>query len=296
MMATPLLFRISHPVAERIARLPLPRRFKRGALPTVGTRRFHEKDHLVIVGFGVYGQNIARAAREAKIPYAVLDMNADLVRKQRQKGEPIYYGDATHETVLQHVNIRQARILVVVISDVAAARRITDLGRRLNHRLHIIVRTRFIQEIGPLLDTGANEVIPEEFETSVEIFSRILSRYLLPENEIQRFVDDIRSDSYSMFRNLSKHATSCPNIGACMPDMDLRSLRVHETSSLAGQTIAEANLGSRYGITVLAVRRDTEIISIPPADFDLKPEDILFLAGPPEKIMNLEKILRGEGT
>ncbi len=296
MMATTLLFRISHPVAERIARLPLPRRFKRGALPTVGTRRFHEKDHLVIVGFGVYGQNIARAAREAKIPYAVLDMNADLVRKQRQKGEPIYYGDATHETVLQHVNIRQARILVVVISDVAAARRITDLGRRLNHRLHIIVRTRFIQEIGPLLDTGANEVIPEEFETSVEIFSRILSRYLLPENEIQRFVDDIRSDSYSMFRNLSKHATSCPNIGACMPDMDLRSLRVHETSSLAGQTIAEANLGSRYGITVLAVRRDTEIISIPPADFDLKPEDILFLAGPPEKIMNLEKILRGEGT
>ena len=141
-----------------------------------------------------------------------------------------------------------------------------------------------------------NEPVLVSSETSVEIFSRILSRYLLPETEIQRFVDDIRSDSYSMFRNLSKHATSCPNIGACMPDMDLRSLRVHETSSLAGQTIAEANLGSRYGITVLAVRRDTEIISIPPADFDLKPEDILFLAGPPEKIMNLEKILRGEGT
>jgi len=212
-------------------------------MPMAGGKRVHEKDHLVIVGFGVYGQNIARAAREAKIPYAVLDMNADLVREQRLKDEPIHYGDATHEAILQHVNIRQARILVVVISDAAATSRITDIARRLNPKLYIVVRTRFIQEIGPLTETGANEVVSEEFETSVEIFSRILSRYLLPEEEIHRFVEDIRSDGYAMFRNLSKHATSCPHIGACLPDMDLRSVRVHEASRLAGKTIAEGELG-----------------------------------------------------
>jgi len=294
MMATPFLFRFSHPVAEAVARLPFPRRLKRGTLPSSGTKRFQEKDHLVIIGFGIYGQNIARAAREAKIPYAVLDMNADLVREQRKKGEPIFYGDGTHEAVLNHLNIRQARILVVVISDVAAARRITDLGRRLNRRLYIIVRTRFIQEIGPLLDTGANEVIPEEFETSVEIFSRILSRYLLPEDEIHRFVEEIRSDGYAMFRNLSKHATACPHIGACLPDMDLRSLRIHGSSPLAGKTIGEAKLGEKFGVTVLAVRREAEIFSIPPAELDLQPEDILFVVGPPEKMMDLEKVLRGE--
>lgn len=294
MMATPFLFRFSHPMAQVLSRFPLPRRLKRGTLPSRGTTRFHEKDHLVIVGFGIYGQNIARAAREAKIPYAVLDMNADLVRDERQKGEPIFYGDATHEAVLNHLNIHQARILVVVISDVVAARRITDIARRLNHRLYIIVRTRFIQEIGPLLDTGANEVIPEEFETSVEIFSRILSRYLLPEGEIHRFVEEIRSDGYAMFRNLSKHATSCPNIGACLPDMDLRSLRVHGSSPLAGKTIGEADLGKKFGVTVLAVRRDAEIFSIPPAELDLQPEDILFTVGPPGKMTDLEKVLRGE--
>jgi len=294
MMATPLLFRVSHPVAEAVARLPLPRRLKRGSVPTAGTKRVLEKDHLIIVGFGIYGQNIARAAREAKIPYAVLDMNADLVREYREKDEPIYYGDATHEAILQHVNIRQARILVSVISDAAATRQITDIARRLNHKLYIVVRTRFIQEIGPLMQTGANEVVSEEFETSVEIFSRILSRYLLPEEEIHRFVEEIRSDGYAMFRNLSKHATSCPHIGACLPDMDLRSLRVHESSPLAGKTIAEAELGSHYGVTVLAVRRDAEIFSIPQADLDLRPDDILFIVGPPEKIMELETVLRGE--
>ena len=295
MMATPFLFRISHPVAEAVARLPLPRRFKRGSVPVAGTTRFREKDHLIIVGFGIYGQNIARAAREAKIPYAVLDMNADLVHEQRLKDEPIHYGDATHEAILQHVNIRQARILVVVISDAAATRRITDIARRLNPKLYIVVRTRFIQEIGPLMETGANEVVSEEFETSVEIFSRILSRYLLPEEEIHRFVEDIRSDGYAMFRNLSKHATSCPHIGACLPDMDLRSVRVHEASPLAGKTIAEGELGKTFGITILAVRREGEIISIPPSDLALEPEDILFVVGPPAKLADLEAVLRGAG-
>ncbi len=295
MMATPFLFRISHPVAEAVARLPLPRRLKRGSIPVAGTTRFREKDHLIIVGFGIYGQNIARAAREAKIPYAVLDMNADLVHEQRLKDEPIHYGDATHEAILQHVNIRQARILVVVISDAAATRRITDIARRLNPKIYIVVRTRFIQEIGPLMETGANEVVSEEFETSVEIFSRILSRYLLPEEEIHRFVEDIRSDGYAMFRNLSKHATSCPHIGACLPDMDLRSVRVHEASPLAGKTIAEGELGKTFGITILAVRREGEIISIPPSDLALEPEDILFVVGPPAKLADLETVLRGAG-
>jgi monovalent cation:H+ antiporter-2, CPA2 family len=294
MMATPFLFRVSRPVADAVARLPIPRRLKRGSIPVAGAKRFHEKDHLIIVGFGIYGQNIARAAREAKIPYAVLDMNADLVHEHRKNGQPIHYGDATHEAILQHVNLRQARILVVVISDAAAAHRITDVARRVNPKIYIVVRTRFIQEIGPLMDTGANEVIAEEFETSVEIFSRILSRYLLPEEEIHRFVEEIRSDGYAMFRNLSRHATSCPHIGACLPDMDLRSVRVREDSPLVGKTIAEGKLGNTFGVTVLAVRREGEIISIPPSDLALKPEDILFVVGPPEKIVELETVLRGE--
>jgi CPA2 family monovalent cation:H+ antiporter-2 len=294
MMATPFLFRFSPRIVEGLIRLPLPRRWNRGTSHVHGAKRFHEKGHLVIIGFGMTGRNIVKAARETKIPYAVLDINPDRVREEKEKGEPIFYGDATQEAVLNHVNLHQARTLVILINDAAAARRITTIARKLNDRIHIIVKTRFREEIKPLMDLGANEVIPEEFEASVEIFSRILSRYLLPEDEIHRFVEDIRSDGYAMFRNLSKHATSCPHIGACMPDMDLRSLRVHKTSLLAGKTIAGAKLGKHYGVTVLAVRRDAEIISIPPADLELQPEDILFLVGPPEKMIDLEAVLRGK--
>ena len=64
-------------------------------------------------------------------------------------------------------------------------------------------------------------------------------------------------------------------------------------SPLAGKTIAEGELGKRFGVTVLAVRREGEILSIPPADLALEPEDILFIVGPPANLADLEAVLRG---
>src|SRR6056297_1542930 len=123
------------------------------------------KDHLIIVGFGIGGKHLARAARMANISYVVVEMNPDTVREEKSKGEPIFYGDASHNAVLEHAGISWARILAVVIADPAAIRHITESAHRLNPGLHIIVRTRFVSEINPLKTLGAREVIPEEFET-----------------------------------------------------------------------------------------------------------------------------------
>ena len=76
-------------------------------------------------------------------------------------------GDATQQEVLKQLRIEAARILVVAISDAAASRRIVAQARRLSTLLHIIVRTRYLAEVEPLYRLGANEVVPEEFETTV---------------------------------------------------------------------------------------------------------------------------------
>jgi CPA2 family monovalent cation:H+ antiporter-2 len=68
-------------------------------------------------------------------------------------------------------------MLVVAISDPASTRRIVQVARRGNPRLHILVRTRYAAEVEDLLKLGANEVIPEEFETSIEIFAKVLHHY-----------------------------------------------------------------------------------------------------------------------
>ncbi len=134
----------------------------------------------------------------------IIDIDPEIVKIEANKGEPISYGDATQETVLQQAGIDNARVMVIAISDRAATRRITDLARRLNPDIYIIARTRYIQEMEILHDLGANEVIPEEYETSVEIFSRVLEKYQVPRERIESFIDHIRSDGYEMFRSISK--------------------------------------------------------------------------------------------
>ncbi|MEJ2053492.1 MAG: NAD-binding protein, partial [Calditrichaceae bacterium] len=130
-------------------------------------------DHLIIIGYGVNGKNLAHAARTQKIPYIILEMNPDTVREEKKKGEPIIFGDAAHKYVLEKACLNDARIVVIAINDPTATRSITESVRRMSQNVYILVRTRYLSEIGPLTELGADEVIPEEFETSVEIFSRV---------------------------------------------------------------------------------------------------------------------------
>jgi len=293
MMATPFIVRGAPHLAEALSRLPFSGRLKGERFHGSGLKAFRETDHLVIVGFGFNGRNLAQAARTMGIPYAVIEMNPDVVIAERAKGEPIFYGDATQEAVLQHVNIGRARSLAVVINDPAATRRITELARRLNARAYIIVRTRFIQEMGPLKELGANEVIPEEFETSVEIFSRLMATYMLPKDEIERFAGEIRAGGYEMLRSLSREATTCPGIETCLPDVEIRSIRVQDRSEAVGKSLAETQMRKKYGVTLLAVRRGSEITTIPDPNIRFEAQDLLFTVGQPDRIALVEELFRG---
>jgi len=242
------------------------------------------KDHLIIIGFGVNGRNVARAARLSGIPYAIIEMNPKTVRNEQAQGEPIYYGDSTQEVVLQQANIKDARIVVTAINDPAATRRITEVIRRLNQKVYLIVRTRYLQEMKHLYELGANEVIPEEFETSVEIFTRVLTKYLIPRDEIEALIAEIRSDGYEMFRSLSKKSSSFSDLTLQLPDVEISTLRVVERSPLVGKSLAGIELRKKYGVAVLAIRRNSQILSNPDVNMPFYANDVLFVLGPPDRI------------
>jgi len=295
MAATPFVIALAPLLADRVLRWPLPRKLKRGSYPVRGAKPVHEKDHLIIVGFGINGKNIARAAKASAIPYVIIEMNPEIVREERAKGEPIHYGDATQEAVLRHGRIQEAKSIVIAINDPAATRRITELARRLNRRLHIIVRTRYLKEMGPLYELGANEVIPEEFETSVEIFSRVLGKYLQPKEEIERFVAKIRSEGYEMFRSISKEATSCLDIAHCLPDVEMKSFRVSEGAPILDLSLAQTEMRKKFGVNVLAIRRDSDLIYNPSPDTRFQKNDLVVLMGQPEGVERISGLFRGAG-
>ncbi|KPJ64469.1 MAG: potassium transporter KefB [Syntrophobacter sp. DG_60] len=291
MAATPFIISLAPLAADVVSQLPLPKRLKESSYLVQDTKVAGKRDHLIIIGFGINGRNLSRAALVAGIPYVIIEMNPETVRSERAKGEPIYYGDATQEAVLEHANIKNARIVVVAINDPAATRRITEIARRLNPKVHIVARTRYLQEMKPLYKLGADEVIPEEFETSVEIFTRILMKYLIPRDEIERLVAEVRSEGYEMFRSIYKRSATFSDLKFRLTDVEISSLRVGEKSPLVGKSLAQIELRKKYGVTVLAIRRDSQILSNPHGDMEVCANDVFFVLGPPDKIAKVAGLL-----
>lgn len=293
MAATPFLLRAAPRLVRVAEGLPLLRRWATRSVVAPSGSVEPLSDHVIVVGFGLNGRNVARACRAAGVPYVCVEMNPETVRRERAAGVPILYGDATQPTMLEQAGIGSARVMVVAISDAAATRRITAQARSLSPPAHIIARTRYLQETEALLDAGADEVIPEEFETSVEIVSRILAHYLIPRREIESFVTELRSGAYAMFRRLGVAGPSAAELGMALPEVEVASLRVDPGSPLTGLTLQESDLRQLYGVTVVAIRRRDTVLPNPGGETRVEPEDILVLLGLPEELRAAEGLFVG---
>ncbi len=280
MLLTPFIISISPRVSEYlISVLPL-RSFERIKRRKTREELLSKKsDHVIIIGFGVNGRNLARVLKESGISYVVLEINANTVRKMKKRGEPIYYGDGTSAEILHKMGIHRAKVLVIAISDPAATRRIVQIAKHENPRIYIIVRTRYVAEVDDLIRLGANEVIPEEFETSIEIFSRVLHHYNVPGNVISEHIENIRKDSYSALRTVELPGRHLIERHEFLKGIETETYLIKEGSRVIGHSIKELHLRAETGATIIAVQRDDEIYQNPSPDFIFKPGDVLLLIG-----------------
>lgn len=283
MGVAPLLISLSRTLSPHLS-APLMKIVPDRAVPVEEPGKGELRDHIIIIGYGLNGRNVARSARTAGVPYRIIEINPDTVQEERRKGELIMYGDAAQPEVLVKAGIHTARVLVVVVNDPFATQQAVRVSRETNPGLYIIARTRFVGEVANLIDLGADEVIPEEFETSIEIFTRILNRYLIPEDEIERLVTDIRSGGYQMLRSVSTSSTPFENLRELVPDIDMKSIRITDISPWTGKNLAESQLRSRFHVSVVAIRRGTRMIINPGGDEVIRGSDILMIIGRPDDI------------
>lgn len=247
--------------------------------------------HVIIVGYGLNGRNLARVLRSVGVPYTILEANAVVVRQAKEKGEKINFGDATRREVLMHAAIQNAWVLVLAMSDAAAARRTVSQARLMNSKLHIVVRTRYTAEITELLELGANEVIPEEFETSIEIFSRVLHHYGVTRNIIEEQIAQIRKRGYEMLRSTSIPEVQMARLHSALQDASAETVKLHQESPAVGKTLGELDLRGKTGATVIAVVHEGETKISPGAGYRLSEGDMILLSGSSKKIERAVKIL-----
>lgn len=286
MMLTPMLIAM----APRLADICVQRFGKASLTETATEDNKHElSDHLVIIGFGISGRHLAGVARDSGIPYTILEMNPETVQRYRKK-EPISQGDATQPVVLEHLGIEKARVLAIIISDPAAVRAIIIEARRLNPNIYIVARTRFVTEVAELHKLGANDVIAEEFETSIEIFCRVLTQYLVPRQDIDAFASHLRQSNYRMIRRMSNAVESIDEMVQQLPDMGVQAMRIEKQSPLCGKTLQESELRPKHGLTVVAINRDGEINASLEPESQFKADDIVYLFGKTDKLYAVKSL------
>ncbi|GAB3649514.1 cation:proton antiporter [Echinicola sediminis] len=291
---TPFVMKNRERLSFRLLDTPLSKRLKnRFRVPSesISMANMEGKelsDHLVIVGYGLNGRNLSKAAKRANIPYAIIEMNPETVRVEGEKGEPIIFGDAANEIVLKHVNIHKARVVVIAISNGAATKSIIAAIRLLAQNASIIVRTRYVNEISDNLSLGADEVIPEEFETSIEIFTRVLNKYLIAKDEIEDFTEEVRSHNYEMFRSTKTKGRDRLNID--LPEINFISLRIDKDSGpFVNKPLKKVKLRESIGINLVAIKRDGKTSSNINGETKLKFGDTVYVVGKPDALNQFEK-------
>lgn len=253
--------------------------------------RLEELDnHLVIIGYGINGSNLAKAAQFSHIPYTVVELSADVVKHERRKGVPILFGDAAQDHILELCRVSHARVVVIAISDPAATKAIIRNIRHATQTAHLIVRTRYVKEIPDLISLGADDVIPEEFETSIEIFSRTLRNFLVPEDDIEYFIQTTRADNYGLFQ--SRQGVPKSFRATKLPEFNISCVRVGtEDGKIIGKTLAELQIRAQYGVNVLGISRKNQLmVNVSPDEKILK-HDLLYISGSQLDIDRLRKVV-----
>ncbi|TNE31199.1 MAG: potassium transporter KefB [Bacteroidetes bacterium] len=294
MAGTPFVMKYEVKISDRILRRALPRTVRKRLDSIAKLKGASEqkngdelKDHLIIIGYGINGKNVAKAARSAEIPYVILELDPDLLEEAKADGQPINFGDATDNHTLSHFNLPFARVIVIAISDQEATRKILKNIRMFTETAHVIVRTRHVKEIEQIVKLGADEVIPEEFETSIEIFTKVLRKYLIPTDEIEAFTNQIRSGNYQMLRS----AGAMVNTNSLsIPELEIATLRVYQMKNdIVGKTLVESNVRVRFGLNILAIQRGNRYLTNLTPDTTIEQDDLLYVVGAPDQIASINQ-------
>lgn len=290
MALSPMLIRKNEAIANRFAPDYVSRRKKAGQNIEQASESL--KEHVILCGFGRTGQNLALFLKRVNIPFIALELNSDLITEAWEAGDPVYYGDSSRTETLVHAGIDTAKALVISFPDVKTSEHITREVKRLRADLPLIVRTRDDRHLEQLLDSGADEVIPDTLESSMMLAQHTLSTLGLAQETIDEMLADAREDQYARIRSFFHSANDDPDINN-LDRQHLHSIEVLEGSYANGKTIASFKWLPK--INIVALRRNGIRSDDPLLDTPLKSGDVLVVKGRLDDIQSAEiEVMSGQ--
>jgi len=253
-------------------------------------RALVQRDHVVICGYGRIGQNVARLLQEEGFEFIALDLDPVRVRRARQGGDPVYYGDAAKADILSGIGLAHANAVVISFSDPRYAVRIVETVRGFREDVPILVRTRDDTYFNLLMEAGATVVVPESIESSLTLTGYALNVLKVPLPRIIRTLQRVRDHRYGELRQIfPKEAARYLDDTHALREQ-LSTVVLPSGAHAVGRTLAEIRLAD-VEVMVNAIRRNGITGREPIPDTTLREGDVVVLFGTPEALEHGESLL-----
>jgi monovalent cation:H+ antiporter-2, CPA2 family len=230
--------------------------------------------HVVICGFGRLGSAVGEALEAFDVAYTVIERDPDVAGDLRARSVPCLFGDASRRELLRHAGAARAALIVVALPEMEAARLTVRAARALGPQLPILARAHGRTEAEHLRDDGATETIQPELEASATLIRHALKTLNVPSERVLDYLERFR-DAMEMARVDAAGSDALPEVREV----------VLPVGGIADQTLRDARVRERFGVTVVAIDRPDGMILNPAADMLLRPGDKVRVFGLPDQIV-----------
>jgi voltage-gated potassium channel Kch len=169
---------------------------------------------VVLAGYGRVGRRIGDLLTRAGLPFVALESDASIVARERARGHPVYYGDASSTGVLRSVGAGSARIIVVTLNNPETAKHLVTALRDQFPAASIFARGHNLETCQRLHELGASGVVSENFEASLEISRMVLEASGADDGESERILADFRDRYHALIHDLETASEGAGETGA----------------------------------------------------------------------------------
>ncbi len=293
MALTPFWIKLAPPLANNLLKLPLPDLLVNGLFPLKEVELPDLKNHLVIIGKDSSALKLSKMAKINDIRHVSVIFDPLTAKEKIEAGDLVVYGDAVNEPILLKAHVDTADIVIISVGNLIPSMAITEKVRHLNKLAYIIARVKHVQDVEQLYKLGADQVLPEKFEIALDMFNRALVKKLYPQKQINRILTHIRNLNLGEFNE--KDIVNKPSIFDELPNMNISAINVEKNSIADNKSLQDIQLRTRTGVTLLAIRRGTEIIEHPTPSTVFEEDDTVYVLGNPEQVNLALEIFSREG-
>ena len=220
-------------------------------------------NHVVIIGYGRVGKHLVDVLESLSISLLVVEADAVRIASLNQRKIPTLYGDAGNSEVLRHAHLSQASALVTTVPDETSAILIVTAAKNLNPNLAVIARVATEQGVRYLAELGADYIVHPELEGGLELVHHTLLSLGYPLQEVHQYAEAVRRDHYDTNLSSAEEHRSMHDLQIALKGIEIIWMELVPNSPLVGRSLAEADIRSKTGASVVALVRGGQLSANP---------------------------------